>query len=183
MNSRALFVDVSLNPLLRLGVGGYLVVPTSLLEVSPHNIKGSEVANRLAVRQFEGTSSSKLEVQTVLWALENYRITQKNATPGKLKIYSDSQCVAGLAGRRPDLEAKNFLSKTTKLLLKNAALYRRFYELQDELGFEVVKVAGHGRSCSHDAAQRIFSFVDKGVRTALKLWMDEFETKSVETGR
>lgn len=73
MNSFTLFTDVSLNHELKLGVSAYLAVPKSFLQVSPYSIERSEIAKRLMVRRFEGTSSTILEVQTVLWALEDYQ--------------------------------------------------------------------------------------------------------------
>jgi ribonuclease HI len=178
MNSIALFTDVSLNPKLKLGVGAYLVVPTSFLKVSPHSLEISELAERLVVRRFEGTSSTTLEVRTVLWAIEDYRNELKVSGLRLLHVYSDSQCVVGLLRRRPGLEVKGFHCKRTNRLLKNASLYRKFYEFYDKLGFEVIKVAGHSRSCSYDTVHRVFSFVDKKVRKALNLWMGEFEIKS-----
>jgi len=180
MNGFALFTDVSLNPKLKLGVGAYLVIPASFLEVTPHNIGRSEAAERLVVRRFECTSSTKLEVQTVLWALEDFRNALTVSELRKLRVYSDSQCVAGLLRRRSGLEVKGFLSKRTNRLLINASLYRNFYEFYDELGFEVIKVAGHTRSCSRDTVHRIFSFVDREVRKELNLWMAEFEVESIE---
>ena len=175
MSNIALFTDVSLNPKLKLGVGAYLVVPVSFLEVSPHSIEISELAKQLVVRRFEGTSSTTLEVQTVLWALEDYRNALKVPGLRKLHVYSDSQCIAGLLRRRPKLEANGFHCKKTNRLLKNAPLYRKFYEFYDELWFEVIKVAGHSRSCSRDTVHCIFSLVDKQVRKALNLLMDESE--------
>jgi ribonuclease HI len=180
MKSFALFTDVSLNPKLKLGVGAYLLVPSLFLEVSPHSIERPEVTKRLVFRRFECTSSTTLEVQTVLCALEGYRDGFKSSESVKLQIYSDSQCVTGLLRRRPVLEAKGFLSKRAGHQLKNACLYRRFYEFYDELGFEIIKVAGHTRSCSHNTVNRIFSLVDKNARKILKLWMRDFEVKSKE---
>lgn len=180
MNSFALFTDVSLNPHLKRGVGGYLLVPASFLEVSPHSIERSEVAELLAIRRFEDTSSTKIEVQTALWALDDYRNTLKASGAGKLRLYTDSQCIAGLLKRRTGLEANMFLSGKTNLLLNNASFYRTFYEFHDELGFEVTKVKGHTRSCSRDTVHCIFSFIDREVRKALKLWMAEFKTRDKE---
>jgi ribonuclease HI len=170
MRDIALFTDVSVNPVVRLGVGAYLVVPVSSIEASSCVIDRAEVADRIKVRRFEDTSSTKLELQTVLWAIQE----QRKASKGKLRLYSDSQCVSGLLTRRPGLLAKNFLSSRTNRPLKNASLYRAFYEFHDALGFEVIKVEGHTRACAHDTVRRIFSFVDKKARKALKLWMDEF---------
>lgn len=175
-----LFTDVSLNPELKLGVGAYLVVPASLLELSSPRIERSELAERVVVRRFEGTSSTRLEVQTVLWALEDFRNELQVSGPGKLIVFSDSQCVAGLLGRRPGLEANDFHSKRTNRPLRNFSLYRTFYELHDELGFEVIKVAGHTSSCSHDTVHRLFSYVDREARQTLNLWMGECEVESLE---
>jgi ribonuclease HI len=180
MNSFALFTDVSLDPELKRGVGAYLLVPALFLEVSPLSIERHEVTKRLVFRRFECTSSTTLEVQTVLCALEGYRDGLKSSESVKLQIYSDSQCVTGLLRRRPGLEAKGFLSKRARHQLKNACLYRRFYEFYDELGFEIIKVVGHTRSCSHNTVNRIFSLVDKNVRKILKLWMRDFGVKSKE---
>lgn len=167
MNDRALFTDVSLDPGRKLGVGAYLVLPASLL------IEKSEVAARVKVRRFEDTSSTKLEIQTVLWALEEYRNRQRIPGPGKLCLYSDSQCVSGLLKRRPGLLACGFLSRRTDRPLRNSSLYRAFYKFHDELGFEVIKVKGHSRTRLNDSAHRIFSFVDKEARKALRLWTAE----------
>jgi ribonuclease HI len=171
MNSFSLFTDVSLDPRRKLGVGAYLIVPASFMEVPPHSIERSAVAGRLVVKRFEDTSSTMLEVQTVLYALEDFRNELKVAAPVKLQIYSDSQCVAGLLGRRKGLEAGRFISKGKNREITNASLYREFYEFHDVLGFKVIKVAGHTRSCSHDTVHHIFSCVDREVRQALKLWM------------
>jgi len=176
MNSFALFTDVSLNPRLKCAVGGYLIVPASFLSVPAQSIEKSEVTKRLVLRRFEGSSSASLELETALWALEDYRNTLKSSSPGKLLLYTDSQCVAGLLKRRTGLEANRFLSSKTNLPLKNASLYRTFYEFHDELGFEVTKVKGHTRSCSRDTVHSIFSFIDREARKALKLWINgEFQ--------
>jgi ribonuclease HI len=166
MTSDAIFTDVSLHPKLRSGVGGYLVVPSSLLTGSSQNITRSEVAERLVLRKFEDTSSTELEVRTVLWALGEYQ-KDKGFGPRNLRIYTDSQCLAGLLKRRPGLEEKAFLSKRTNRPLKNAVLYGRFFQFYDQLGFEIIKVAGHTRSSSQDRVHHIFSWVDKEVRKAL----------------
>jgi ribonuclease HI len=173
MRDVALFTDVSLHPGRKLGAGAYLVVPAALLEVPPHSIERSQITRQVVIQRFGGTSSTTLEVQTVLWSLEDYRTGLTGTTAAKLRVYSDSQCIAGLLERRTGLEAKGFLSKRTGCLLKNSCLYRRFYEFYDELGFEVIKVAGHSRSCLHNTIDRIFSLVDRHVRKTLNSWLAE----------
>ena len=165
----ALFTDASLSPVLKLGVGAYVMIPASFLEASSGVIVRPQITARIKVRKFEGTSSTRLELQTVLWALTENR----QGLHGSLTIYSDSQCVSGLLKRKPRLLAEGFLSKKTNRQLSNASFYRTFFELHDELGFHVVKVDGHYGSRVHDTIHRTFSFGDKEAWKALKIWMNE----------
>ena len=173
MNNFALFTDVSVNPQRRLGIGGYLLLPVSFLEQEPHDIEHNALAARIRVRRFAETSSTKLEVQTVLWALEDSREGLADAAPGTLRMYTDSQCVAGLMERRPGLTDGDFLARRSGRPLAHAPLYRAFYAAYDRLGFQLIKVPGHARTDTHDTVQRIFSCVDREVRKALALWMGE----------
>ena len=88
-------------------------------------------------------------------------------------MYTDSQCVAGLLGRRAGLTGGDFLVRRSGRPLAQAPLYRAFYNAYDQLGFQLVKVPGHARADSHGTVQRIFSYVDREVRKALTLWMEE----------
>jgi predicted GIY-YIG superfamily endonuclease/ribonuclease HI len=153
------------------------MIPASFLEASSGVLGRPEITGRLRVRRFEGTSSTRLELQTVLWALAENRTGPYES----LTIYSDSQCVCGLLGRKPRLTAGGFLSKKTNRQLGNASLYRAFYEFHDESGFRVVKVDGHSGSRAHDAAHRVFSFVDREARKALKVWLNELAEVRTET--
>jgi ribonuclease HI len=105
----ALFTDVSLNPQRKLGIGAYLLVPTPFLEIMPNDIERGEISARLRLRRFTETSSTKLEVQTVLWALKNFREEFNCSDLGRVRVYTDSQCVAGLLRRRPDWRPTIFL--------------------------------------------------------------------------
>ena len=173
MNRFALFTDVSSNPQRKCGVGAYLLLPASYLEYLPHEIDRAEISAKLRFKRFADTSSTKLEVQTVLWALENFQSQCCGSDPGNLQVFTDSQCVAGLPGRRAGLEANHFLARRSGQLLTNAPLYQAFYAAYDNLGFQLVKVAGHTRACSRDTVQQIFSCVDKEVRKALTIWLAE----------
>jgi len=171
MKQYALFSDVSANPQLKCGVGACLILPVSFLESAPQEIDRSDITRRIRFRMFTDTSSTKLEIQTLLWALEQYRTEFPAAEPGRLRIYTDSQCLVGLPGRRAGLEARQLLSRRSGQLLSNAVLYQAWYRVSDALGCELVKVAGHTRACSGDTVQQIFSHVDQAARKALRNWL------------
>jgi ribonuclease HI len=168
MNSYAIFTDVSVNTKLKVGVGVCLIVPKSLTEASLNDIRKDNIVKHLVTQKFTETSSTKLEVQTILWALEIFQKEFKKASLDQLYIFTDSQCVAGLLKRRGKLESNDFLSKKTGDLLKNASLYQKFYKLYDDMNFEVIKVTGHSKPNTHDTVHRIFSFVDKAARKGVK---------------
>jgi len=172
MNRFALFTDVSVNPQRKIGIGGYLLVPLSFLNTNPDNIERDSVSGQLKTRCFSETSSTKLEVQTVLWALENSREERADSAYGSLQIYTDSQCVFGLLRRRAGLTSSDYIAKRSGHPLAHAQLYRTFYEAFDQLGFLLVKVTGHSPAESHDTVQRIFSFVDREVRKTLAQCLD-----------
>ena len=179
VNNFALFTDVSLNPQARIGVGGYLLVPLSYLENEPQDIRQAEVSGRLEIKKFTETSSTMLEVQTVLWAIGKVREQFTGSNYGHLKIYTDSQCVAGLIDRRAGLENNDFIGKRSGQPLSHAALYRTFYAAYDQIGFELIKVSGHSPVSSHDTVHRIFSYVDKEMRKALAHRLNSHETSSL----
>ncbi len=169
MKDIALFTDVSVDPDLRVGVGVHLAMPMQLLETSSFHIDNTEAAARIKVRRFEDTTSTKLELQTVLWAIQE----QRKGIKGKLRVFTDSQSVSGLFKRRARLVAEDFLSRRSGRPLKNASLYRSFFELHDTLDFEIIKVEGHTKARARDTVSRIFAIVDKKARKALRLWMHE----------
>lgn len=173
MNSFALFTDVSVNPQRKLGVGGYLLLPVPCLEIEAHNIDPDKMTALLRVRRFAGTSCTTLEVQTVVWAVQEIHRELSGSAPGILQIYTDSQCVSGLLGRRAALEKSGFIARSSGRPLAHAGLYREFYAAYDRIGFQLIKVAGHSPAGSHDSVRRIFSYVDRGVRKALGIWMGE----------
>jgi len=168
LNNYAVFTDVSLNPKLKRGLGAYLIVPVSSLELPLLEIVPSDFVKLIHFRSFEFTSSTQLEVETVLWAIKEIFQIHNNDVSVKLHLFTDSQCVAGLLGRRQRLEQNKFISKATKLPLLHADLYKEFFKLYDEIRFDVTKVAGHAESYTHDTKHRIFSYLDKAVRQKFK---------------
>lgn len=150
-----LFTDVSVSAQLKIGYGAYLAVSENEQSI---NLEST----RVKVRKFEDTSSTKLELQTLLWALTEIRGTSR-----KVVIYTDSQNIIELPGRRNHLEQSNYSSKKNKFL-NNHEQYREFYKIMDQLDYELIKVKGHLSSVQKDDIDRLFTLVDRASRKALK---------------
>jgi len=150
-----LFVDGSVNPQSNIGYGAYLAV-------SEPGIALDSLRTRVKVKRFEHTSSTKLELQTLLWALSDIQ-----ATGRRVIVYTDSQNILGLQERRGRLEQNDYRSKNNKRL-KHYKLYQAFYSMIDQLDCELIKVRGHQVANQKDEIARLFTLVDKASRKALR---------------
>jgi ribonuclease HI len=155
MNELMLLMDGSVNTQSNIGYGAYLAV--SEFELSLDSLRA-----RMKVRRFEQTSSTKLELQTLLWALRDIQ-----ALGGKVIVYTDSQNIMGLPGRRERFEQNNYRSKK-KRRLNNYELYQDFFSMTDQLNCKFVKVRGHQVSNQKDEIDRLFTLVDRAARNALR---------------
>ena len=155
MDKIILLTDGSLNPQSNIGYGAYLVV-------SELGLSLDLLRSRVKVRRFEHTSSTKLELQTLLWALNDIQ-----ALRSKIIVYTDSQNIVGLKGRRDRFEQNDYYSKKNKRL-NNYKLYQEFYRMIDQLDCEFVKVRGHKVSNQKNDIDRLFTLVDRASRNALR---------------
>jgi len=163
-----LFTDGSVNTQSKVGYGAYFLV-------SDLNTPIDSLTDTVNLKRFEQTSSTRLELQTLLWALgENnfyaggaveHPFTKESDTI--LTAYTDSQNIISLPERRVRLEQQDFLSSKNKRL-KNAALYQEFYRLTSIIKCEFVKVVGHQAADKKDNIDRLFGLVDKASRQALR---------------
>ncbi len=150
-----LFTDGSVNTRSKIGYGAYLVVSDGKL--SPELLKA-----HVRVKRFEQTSSTKLELQTLLWALTDAQISRY-----KITVYTDSQNIIGLPKRRERFEQNDYRSKKN-IRLNNYLLYQDFFRRTDQLECEFVKVRGHKVSKQKDEIDRLFTLVDRASRSALR---------------
>ena len=155
MDELMLFTDGSVNTQSRIGYGAYLAVPELGLTLD-------SLKERVKVMRFELTSSTKLELQTLLWALGDIQ-----ALGSKVVVYTDSQNIMGLSGRRERFEQNSYRSKKNRLL-NNYELYQEFYRMTDQLNCKFVKVRGHQVSNQKDDIDRLFTLVDRASRNALR---------------
>lgn len=154
-NQIILFTDGSVNPQSKIGYGAFLAV-------SEIDISNDALNDLVKIKRFEETSSTKLELQTLLWALKENDLERK-----KIIIYTDSQNIIGLAGRRERFEKNNYYSKSGKRI-GNYKRYQEFYQITDQLDLEIRKVIGHKASKLKDNIERIFTIVDRASRKALR---------------
>ncbi len=155
MLERFLFTDSSVNPQTKVGYGAYLVVVESDLD-------WDELKSRVKLRRFEQTSSTRLELQTLLWALGEIPLSGP-----RLKVFTDSQNTIGLPGRRDHLKRNDYRSGQGELL-KNHELYQEFYRLTDQLDCDLIKIHGHQLLKRKDDIDRLFTLVDRASRKALR---------------
>lgn len=156
-----LFTDGSVNVELNIGFGAALIV-------SDYDEAIESLQKNVLIKQFENTSSTKLELETLLWALK--MIDGENK---KVIIYTDSQNIIRLPGRRERLERNNYSSKKNERI-KNYKLYQEFYRITDKLDCELVKVRGHQQTFRKNKVHQIFTLVDRASRNALR---NEFGTR------
>jgi ribonuclease HI len=155
MDELMLLTDGSVNTQSNIGYGAYLVV-------SERGLSLDSLRTRVKVRRFENTSSTKLELQTLLWALNDIQ-----ALGSKVIVYTDSQNIMGLQGRRDRFEQNDYRSKKNHRL-NNYELYQEFYRITDQLDCELVQVRGHQVSNQKDDIDRLFTLVDRASRNALR---------------
>ena len=155
MKKIKLFTDSSVNPQEKIGFGAYLLL-------DDENESLEELKEHIKIKRFENTSSTKLELQTLLWALDE--IADKNVI---IEVYTDCQNIIGLENRRDKLEKNHFCSSSKKLIA-NHELYKDFYEKLDSLNLTFIKVKGHKKNSLKDEIDNIFNLVDRASRNALR---------------
>jgi ribonuclease HI len=155
MNELRIFTDGSVNTRSRIGYGAYL----SILE---RGLSLDSLMSCVQVKKFDNTSSTKLELQTLLWALSDVQALGK-----RVIIYTDSQNIARLRGRRDHFEKNGYRSKKNRHLI-NYELYQEFFRVTDPLDCEFIKMRGHTVSHQKDEMDAIFTLVDRASRNALR---------------
>lgn len=160
-----LLTDGSVDTQSKIGFGAYLSISATALPLSALDLETavSTLKNQVKVKRFEQTSSTKLELQTLLWALADLQMSGPQVT-----VYTDSQNIISLPGRRNRLEQNNYRSNKNSPL-QHAELYQQFYQLMDQCDCQFIKIPGHQPTTQKDTIANLFSLVDKAARKALRL--------------
>jgi ribonuclease HI len=146
-----LFCDGSVNAQTHVGFGAYVIVAQNATFDSLH----------VKLKAFHETSSTKLELQTLLWAVEEVR-----GMSDEIIIYTDSQNIISLPSRKERFERRGYATNHKKIH-EHAELYQAFYKVMDELKCTLVKVKGHKLDHDKDTMDRYFTLVDRASREAL----------------
>jgi len=149
-----LFTDGSVNPQRGIGFGAYLLLD-KLDYICAKKTK-------LELKKFSDTSSTKLELETLLWAL-----TDVDLTNFKIVVYTDCQNIIGLNDRRGRFEKNSYLTGKGKLI-KNNELYKEFFKIIDILDCEFIKIKGHKKASTKNEIDDIFTLIDRATRNALR---------------
>lgn len=154
MKEQSLFIDGSVDTKSKTGFGAFLAIEGLSSE--------ADFQSAIKIKRFDNTSSSKLELQNLLWALGKI-----DAVVNRLIIYTDSQNIVSLPGRRKRLEEDQYLSKNG-IPLSNRRLYQEFFEIMDARKCRFEKVKGHQAQSRKGRIEKIFTQVDRAARAALR---------------
>jgi len=150
-----LFTDGSVNPQRGIGFGAYLLLDRL-------DYLHAKEKKAIELKKFTNTSSTKLELETLLWALNDSDLKKC-----KIIVYTDCQNIIGLQDRRDKFEKNNYITGKGKVI-KNHELYKEFFKIIDTLDCEFIKVKGHKKTSTKDEIDDIFTLVDKETRNALR---------------
>lgn len=168
-----LFIDGSVDPKSKIGYGSYLLIHDNEVD----KITKESVEHRISSRQFSPTSSTKLEIQTLIWAFEQIEIHLNEKTSNELiTVFTDSQNLEGLPNRRVKLESRNFKSRKDGKELKNADLYKSIFDILDRFNCSFIKVSGHSKLSEKNKLEWIFAQVDRSTRRALREYVKMSKT-------
>ena len=149
-----LFTDGSVNPQSGIGFGAYLLLDKL------NYLYAKET--KIELKNFINTSSTKLELETLLWAL-----TAIDMTKIKIIVYTDCQNIIGLQERREKFEKNSYMTSKGKVI-KNHELYKEFFKIIDILDCKFIKIKGHKKTSTKNEIDNIFTLVDRATRNALR---------------
>lgn len=161
MEKLHIFTDGSVHVQSKIGYGACLIV--SDVAIFQESLK-----NNIKIKRFEQTSSTKLELQTFLWALnEIYHMYNSINANIAITAYTDSQNIISLLQRQKRLEQNDYFSKNNKRL-NNYELYKEFYYLMSKINCQIIKVKGHQNTKQKTMIDNLFELVDQASRRSLR---------------
>jgi len=173
-----LFSDASVHPQSKVGCGAYLLIENQPLLNSTlprYTPSDSALSEKVVLKTFQDTSSTKAELQILLEALENIEksfTTQQDSTMPSIYIFTDSQNTISLLKRREKFEKNDFITAKNKRI-RGYKLYQTFYDYYDCLDLHFFKIKGHKKCQDRDIVDEYFSVVDTLSREQLRTIMKQ----------
>jgi hypothetical protein len=134
-NRVILFTAASFDPRLKLGAGAKLVLST--VDCQASFVAEKFKALPIATKNFEDATPTRLELETVIWALQAFRFETKGATA---TLCCDFKSTQGLLEKRERLEKSNYEGIRPGSTVINADLFIDFYKQHDRLHFEILPI-------------------------------------------
>lgn len=151
-----LFSDASVDNQSKNGFGAYLFISEEDLFNEVIDVSG------IVSVSYRRTSSSEMELKTLLHALNNNEMGNSELT-----VYTDSQNIVSLNERRVRLEANGFLNKKGVIIAK-ANLYKDFYICMDKFNCTILKIKGHSPKIEKNTIAKCFAMVDRLSRKNMR---------------
>ena len=107
MQKIELFTDSSVNPQTKVGFAAFLVKNDKdiILESLNKSIK---------IKKFENTSSTRIELQSLLWAINEIEKEKNDLSNILIEVYTDCQNIVNLKNRKSKLVENDYQSGTRK---------------------------------------------------------------------
>jgi ribonuclease HI len=147
VNAIIIYTDGSCNP--RHGVGAW----ASLLFIDQSKVvlTGAE----------EQTTHQRMELQAVIKSFEY--LAQANLLSRVVELYTDSQYVTGLSGRKIKLKASGFMTKKN-VPIRNSDLVRILIEYSERMHVHFIKVKAHQKNTEQNSNREVDLLARKIVR-------------------
>ncbi len=160
-----LFIDGSADPQSKIGYGCFLLIDDVSLEGKNEDF----VRKHLRLKKFYPTTSTKLEMQALIWALREAKTIMKDHIENLgVTIYSDSQNIFQLQNRKSRLQSRRFKSKSGNKDLNLAEIYQDIFEILANFKCKFKKLKGHSKKREKSGVERVFAQVDRAARKALR---------------
>lgn len=156
-----LFTDASFDSASKLASCGVLLLDKAAAFGEPASSKN------VVTKFIKQTGCSGAEVCSAIYGLGIISDLEVSRNP-QVYLITDSTAVQGLVQRRPRLEKNNFLSRSSGKPLKNAEVYREFYQVYDQVRPEMILLKGHRPKHQRDPIEKQFAIVDQRVRKELR---------------
>ncbi len=146
-NTIVIYTDGSCNPKHRVGAWAVLL----FIDKNKFVLTGVE----------ESTTHQRMELQAVIKSFEY--LAKVKLLARVVELYTDSQYVTGLSGRKMKLKASGFMTKKS-VPIRNDDLVRILIEYSEMMNVHFIKVKAHQKNDDHNKNREVDLLARKIVR-------------------